>query len=83
MLLHYADIFIVTPLVPVLMKEFNLNYTQTGLLGSGAIVVATLLFPVWGYLFDKYSRRKLCALEVSYGLLLRGFLHKVETSSNW
>ncbi len=61
MLLHYADRFIVTPLVHVLMEEFALTYAQMGLVGTGTILVATVLFPVWGLLFDKYSRVKLCA----------------------
>jgi ACS family hexuronate transporter-like MFS transporter len=62
MLLHHADRFIVTPLVHVLMEEFGLTYTQTGLIASGTIVISAVLFPIWGYLFDKYSRAKLCAL---------------------
>jgi len=62
MLLHYADRFIVTPLVHVLMDEFSLTYTQMGLIASGTIVASAVLFPVWGFLFDKYSRAKLCAL---------------------
>lgn len=62
MLLHYADRFIITPLVHVLMEEFGLSYTQMGLIGSGTIVIAAVLFPLWGFLFDRYSRAKLCAL---------------------
>jgi len=62
MLLHYADRFIVTPLVPVLMEEFSLSYTQMGLIGSVTIVMAAVLFPIWGFLFDRYSRVKLCAI---------------------
>jgi ACS family hexuronate transporter-like MFS transporter len=62
MLLHYADRFIVTPLVHVLMEEFRLSYTEMGLIGSATILVAAVLFPVWGFLFDKYPRAKLCAI---------------------
>jgi len=62
MLLHYADRFIISPLVHVLMEEFSLSYTQMGLIGSATIVIAAALFPIWGFLFDKYSRAKLCAL---------------------
>jgi len=56
MLLHYGDRFIVTPLVHVLMEEFNLSYTQMGLIGSGSIVISAVLFPLWGFLFDKYCQ---------------------------
>jgi len=62
MLLHYADRFIVTPLVHVLMEEFRLSYTEMGLIGSATILVAAVLFPVWGFLFDKYPRARLCAI---------------------
>ena len=89
MLLHYGDRFIVTPLVHVLMEEFNLSYTQMGLIGSGSIVISAVLFPLWGFLFDKYSRVKLCALaSVIWGAttwlsaLARNFVELVFTRAS-
>jgi MFS family permease len=32
------------------------------LINSGALIVATLLYPVWGYLCDRYARAKLLSL---------------------
>jgi MFS family permease len=47
--------------VPV-MDEFALSDTQWGLINTGALFVAMLLYPVWGYLYDRYARAKLLAL---------------------
>ncbi len=44
------------------MKTFNLNNKQWGLVNSGALIVATILYPLWGYLYDRYSRTKLLSL---------------------
>jgi MFS family permease len=43
-------------------ETFNLNNKQWGLINSGALIVATVLYPIWGYLYDRYSRTKLLAL---------------------
>ena len=43
-------------------KTFNLNDFQWGLINSGALIVGTILYPIWGYLYDRYSRAKLLAL---------------------
>jgi len=89
MLLHYADRFIVTPLVHVLMDEFSLTYTEMGLIGSGTIVASAVLFPLWGFLFDKYSRAKLCALASAIwgattwlSALARNFIELVVTRAS-
>jgi MFS family permease len=43
-------------------EDFQINNTQWGLVNSGALIVATILYPVWGYLYDRYARSKLLAL---------------------
>jgi MFS family permease len=42
--------------------DFRLNDFQWGLVNSGALAVATILYPVWGYLYDRFARAKLLAL---------------------
>jgi MFS family permease len=42
--------------------DFAIDNTQWGLVNSGALIVATILYPIWGYLYDHYARAKLLAL---------------------
>lgn len=62
MLLHQADKLLIGPLTSSIMDEFHINETQMGLLSSGAIIVGAILYPVWGYLCDRFSRAKLLSL---------------------
>jgi len=47
--------------VPI-SETFGMNNQQWGWINSGALIVATLLYPIWGYLYDRYARAKLLAL---------------------
>jgi len=62
MLLHQADKLIIGPLVSDIQAEFNITDTETGAIATGALIIAALLYPVWGYLYDKFARAKLIAL---------------------
>ncbi|NOY99232.1 MAG: MFS transporter [Chloroflexi bacterium] len=62
MLLHQTDKLLIGPLKGPISKEFGINNTQFGLIISGALVVSTVLYPIWGYLYDRYARSKLLAL---------------------
>jgi MFS transporter, Spinster family, sphingosine-1-phosphate transporter len=62
LLLHQSDKLLIGPLMKPIMDTFNINYTQWGLINTGALVVGSLLYPVWGWLSDKYNRGKLLAL---------------------
>jgi MFS family permease len=62
MLLHQSDELLVGPLTPYIIREFGITKTQMGAVSTGALIVGTLLFPVWGYLFDRYSRARLLSL---------------------
>lgn len=62
MLLHQSDKLMIGPLMKPIMDTFNINYTQWGLINTGALIVASLLFPIWGWLSDKYNRAHLLAL---------------------
>jgi MFS family permease len=62
MLLHQTDKLMIGSLQVQISKDFNIDNTQWGLVNSGALIVATVLYPIWGYLYDRYSRTKLLAL---------------------
>ena len=62
MLLHQTDKLLIGPLKGPISDEFGITNTQFGLIISGALVVSTVLYPIWGYLYDRYARSKLLAL---------------------
>jgi MFS family permease len=62
MLLHQTDRLMIGSMQTPISATFGLNDLQWGMINSGALIVATLLYPVWGYLSDRYSRPKLLAL---------------------
>lgn len=61
MLLHQTDKLMIGSLQVQISKDFNIDNTQWGLVNSGALIVATILYPIWGYLYDRYARAKLLA----------------------
>lgn len=61
-LLHQADKLLIGPLTTPIMETFDINEAQMGAVSSLAIVVAAVLYPVWGYLYDRYARARLLAL---------------------
>ncbi|HLC33679.1 MAG TPA: MFS transporter [Anaerolineales bacterium] len=62
MLLHQTDRLMIGSMQVPIMGEFRISDSQWGLVNTGALVVSTLLYPVWGYLYDRYARAKLLAL---------------------
>ena len=62
MLLHQTDRLMIGSMQVPIMGEFRISDSQWGLINTGALVVGTLLYPVWGYLYDRYARAKLLAL---------------------
>lgn len=62
MLLHQSDKLLIGPLTTPIMKEFGVNEAQMGLVFSGAVAVGAILYPVWGYLYDRFARARLLAL---------------------
>ncbi len=61
-LLHQADKLLIGPLTTPIMEEFGINEAQMGLVFTGAIVVAAIFYPLWGYLYDRFARARLLAL---------------------
>ncbi len=62
MLLHQTDKLMIGSLQVPISDEFGLDNKKWGLVNSGALLVATLLYPVWGYLYDRYARARLISL---------------------
>ncbi len=62
MLLHQTDKLMIGPLQEVIKLDFKIDDRQWGLINSGALLVGTILYPIWGYLYDRYARVKLLAL---------------------
>ncbi len=62
MLLHQTDRLMIGPMQDVIEKQFAINDEQWGFINSGALFIGTVLYPIWGYLYDRYARAKLLAL---------------------
>jgi MFS family permease len=62
MLLHQTDRLLIGPMTERIIQEFNITDAQMGRVSTGALLVGAVLFPVWGYLYDRYARSKLLAL---------------------
>jgi len=60
--LHQTDKLLIGSLQVPISQTFNLNDLQWGLINSGALIIGTILYPIWGYLYDRYARAKLLAL---------------------
>jgi MFS transporter, Spinster family, sphingosine-1-phosphate transporter len=62
MLLHQTDKLMIGSLQVPISETFGLDDFRWGLVNSGALAVATVLYPLWGYLYDRYARNRLLAL---------------------
>ena len=62
MLLHQTDKLLIGPMQNQVMDTFKMTYTQWGMINTGALLVGGLLYPLWGWLNDRYNRGKLLAL---------------------
>lgn len=69
LLFHTADRFVISAVAPQVMEDFKVGYFELGLVFSLTAFIAAILYPVWGYLYDKYSRR----LLVSAAAVIWGF----------
>jgi predicted MFS family arabinose efflux permease len=62
MLLHQSDKLLIGPLTTPIMETFQINEAQMGAISTVALLVGAVLYPLWGYLYDRYARAKLLAL---------------------
>jgi len=61
-LLHQTDKLLIGSLQIPVSQTFGLNDLQWGFINTGALIVGTVFYPIWGYLYDRYARAKLLAL---------------------
>lgn len=62
MLLHQSDKLLIGPLTTPIMETFGIDEVQMGAVFTGALLVGAILYPIWGYLYDRFARAKLLAL---------------------
>jgi MFS family permease len=62
MLLHQADKLLIGPLTTPIMQTFGIDEAQMGAVFTGALLVGSVFYPLWGYLYDRFGRAKLLAL---------------------
>src|SRR6266540_3327965 len=62
MLLHQTDKLMIGPMQQIIENQFHITDREWGLVNSGALLVGTILYPIWGYLYDRFARTKLLAL---------------------
>lgn len=62
MLLHQSDKLLIGPLTSRIMDDFGITMTQMGAVSTGALIVGAVFYPLWGFLYDRFSRAKLLAL---------------------
>lgn len=62
MLLHQSDKLLIGPLTTPIMEEFGIDEVQMGAVFTSALLVGAVLYPLWGYLYDRYARARLLAL---------------------
>jgi MFS family permease len=62
MLLHQSDKLLIGPLTTPIMEHYGIDEVQMGWVFTGALLVGAVLYPIWGYLYDRYARARLLAL---------------------
>ena len=55
-IIHYVDRSLLSPLISTIMDELGMTEEQIGLVSTATLIVTTIGFIAWGYLYDKYSR---------------------------
>jgi MFS family permease len=62
MLLHQSDRLLIGSMTEKIRLDFGIDDFQMGAVSTGALIVASIFYPIWGYLYDRYARAKLLAL---------------------
>lgn len=62
MFLHQSDKLLIGPLTTPIMETFEIDEVQMGAVFTGALIIGALMYPIWGYLYDRYARSRLLAL---------------------
>ena len=56
MLLHQTDRLLIGPLTSDIMAEFSLTEVQMGGIMTGSLILGSIFYPIWGYLYDRFTR---------------------------
>ena len=62
MLLHQTDRLLIGPFTSSIMSEFSINEVEMGAVITGSLVIGSVFYPIWGFLFDRFTRPTLLAL---------------------
>lgn len=62
MLLHQTDRLLIGPLTSMIMADFDLSELEMGGIVTGSLILGSIFYPIWGFLYDRYARPKLLAL---------------------
>lgn len=62
-----ADQMVMSPVIGMIEREFNVTDSDIGLVGGVFSIVGALVSLVWGYLSDKYNRKKLLISSILVG----------------
>jgi MFS family permease len=62
-----ADQMVMSPVIGMIEKEFNITDSHIGLIGGVFSIVGALISLIWGYLTDKYSRKWLLVSSILVG----------------
>lgn len=62
MLLHQTDRLLIGPLTSLIMDDFSLSELEMGGIITGSLILGSIFYPIWGFLYDRYARPKLLAL---------------------
>ena len=75
-LFNYLDRYVLSAVLTPIQKEFGLNNSQAGWLGTAFMIGYLVTSPVFGWLGDRWSRKWLIAAGIfvwSVGTILTGF----------
>ncbi|MFN6991999.1 MAG: MFS transporter, partial [Fervidobacterium sp.] len=62
-----ADQMVISPVIGMIEKEFNVTDSYIGLVGGAFSIVGALISLLWGYLTDKYNRKILLITAILVG----------------
>jgi MFS family permease len=61
MLLHQTDRLLIGPLTSDIMSDFHLSESEMGSIFTISLILGSVFYPIWGYLFDRFARPKILA----------------------
>ncbi len=62
MLLHQTDRLLIGPLTSEIMADFGLNEVEMGGMITASLILSSVFYPVWGFLYDRFARPTLLSI---------------------